>query len=411
MTNWWALLLLETFQNNMQKVLEIENQIELKRILFHADSKKTGPTVVFFAGIHGNEPAGIYALQELANDINKNINKGQCYGILGNIPALEKKQRFLDVDLNRLWTPKQIRQLENGSQLLVDQKQQKELFDLINQILRQSKGPYYFIDLHTTSSESPPFITINDALINRKFSEQFPVATVLGIEEFLSGPLLSYINSLGYVSLGFEAGQHNSHDSIENCKAFISLVIKTAGVVKKNALIFKGAAFNILQNRCKNIDHLFEVMYTEKLNENDHYTMAQGYASFQLVANGEVLGTKNGIEIASPSFGRIFMPLYQKQGSEAFFIIRTIPKLFFWLSVKLRPLKLDGLMPLLPGISWKDKKKDCLMINTKIAFLFPREIFHLFGYRQKQLDDNRILAYNRERIAKTKMYKNENWFK
>ena len=37
---------------------------------------------------------------------------------------------------------------------------------------------------------------------------------VLGIEEYLQGPLLSYINTLGYVSLGFESGQHDNKQAI-----------------------------------------------------------------------------------------------------------------------------------------------------------------------------------------------------
>jgi hypothetical protein len=46
---------------------------------------------------------------------------------------------------------------------------------------------------------SLPFITINDALINLKFSNCSPISIVLEIEEYLEGPILNYLNSLGYV--------------------------------------------------------------------------------------------------------------------------------------------------------------------------------------------------------------------
>ena len=393
----------------MSTVVEIVKSTKLKRVLFHADSKKSGPIVVFFAGIHGNEPAGVKALQTLKKNIQNQIERGQCFAIAGNIPALEKNKRYLEKDLNRLWTSDKIHQLETSVALTIEERQQLEIYKLLKEIINKANSPCYFIDIHTTSSESPPFITINDALINRKFSKLFPVPIVLGIEEFLSGPLLSYINSLGYISLGFEAGQHREHRSIKNSEAFISLVLQKAGLIRTELLGLNYSSETYLKIQCRNLDNFFEIIYTEKLKEGDEFNMQLGYSSFQSVAKGEVLATINGEEIVSPSFGRIFMPLYQKRGEEGFFIIKSIPKFFLWLSLKLRPFNLDRLMPLLPGVSWKDSKKECLIINTRIAFLFPRELFHLFGYRQRQMTKNKIYAYNRERFSKSEMYKREIW--
>jgi hypothetical protein len=75
---------------------------------------------------------------------------------------------------------------------------------------------------------------VNDSLINRKFSTQNPVPMILGIEEYLDGALLSYINDLGYVSFGYEAGQHDDIASLENQIAFIYLSIVFAEVVSKD---------------------------------------------------------------------------------------------------------------------------------------------------------------------------------
>ena len=52
---------------------------------------------------------------------------------------------------------------------------------------------------------------------------------VLGIEEFLNGPLLSYINEMGYVAFGFEGGQHDSPLAYKNHKSFIYLSLLYAG--------------------------------------------------------------------------------------------------------------------------------------------------------------------------------------
>ena len=94
-------------------------------------------------------------------------------------------------------------------------EEREEVYQVIKGIIASNKGPFYFIDLHTTSSETKPFITISDSLNNRKFSKAFSIPTVLGIEEFLDGPLLTYINEFGHIALGFEAGAHYKDTSIE----------------------------------------------------------------------------------------------------------------------------------------------------------------------------------------------------
>ena len=96
-----------------------------------------------------------------------------------------------------------------------DEIELAELFALIQEIIQNQSGPLYFFDLHTTSSQSIPFIPVNDSLINRAFAQQYPLPLILGIEEYIEGPVLSYINELGFVSFGFEGGQHTDPISVK----------------------------------------------------------------------------------------------------------------------------------------------------------------------------------------------------
>src|SRR5690606_7416931 len=118
-------------------------------------------------------------------------------------------ERFESEDLNRLWTRSRMKKLPTnpGSAENKDIAEQVEINKVIQTILTNEEGPFYFFDLHTTSSETLPFLTINDSLLNRAFTTQYPLPIILGIEEYLDGPVLSYINELGYVAFGFEAGQ------------------------------------------------------------------------------------------------------------------------------------------------------------------------------------------------------------
>ena len=397
----------------MQAVVETHKHKEQKpnRIFHHLKGKRPGSTVVFFAGIHGNEFAGVDALNKVLNRVDENDLFGEIYAVYGNIEALKKNKRFLELDLNRMWTTDKLQILESKEQYSQEEQEQIELFEFIKGLFRSIKSPIYFIDLHTTSSKSLPFITINDAIINRKFSQCFPVPIVLGIEEYLEGPLLSYLNKLGYVSLGFEAGQHVDPQAIKSCVAFISLALKHTGHLRNDELGGHGEFEHVLKDASFSTSSIYEVIYKYHIKPKEIFVMKPGYESFQTIEKGAFLATSNGERIYSEHNAKLFMPLYQNSGNDGFFIIRKIPHIFLELSSFLRNIKADTILTLLPGISWYDKKMGVLKADLTITRLMAKSIFHLFGYRNKQLDQRHLLLYNRERVSKKEMYKKENWYK
>ena len=389
----------------------VENKIKLNRIIGEIIGDINAPTIVFFAGIHGNEKAGVFALQNVFKQLKKENVKGSIYGVLGNLEALHTNQRYIDEDLNRLWTQQQIDALKTTKKLNNEQLQQKELFNVLNAIKSKHFGPLYFIDFHTTSSKTLPFITINDALINRKFSKLFPVPIVLGIEEYLNGPLLSYINELGYVSLGFESGQHEDEDAIKNSMAFIHLTLLHTGILKQTNKQQYLKYHQQLQTQSEHVKDIFEVIHLHKIDTNETFNMINGFKSFQNIKKKTLLAQHNKEDVVSKYNARIFMPLYQKQGSEGFFIIRRIHPFFLKLSRLLRRINADNLLIALTGITWFNNQKGVLYVNLKIARFMAKPIFHLLGYRNKQTDATHLKLYNRERVSKTQLYKNELWNK
>lgn len=387
-----------------------ENSISKHRIIGKITGKEKGPTVVFFAGIHGNEKAGVYALQQVFEAIKDEDINGAIYGISGNIKALQLGKRFIDQDLNRVWYKEQLETLKTKPKLNVEEQEQAELFNLIQDILTKESQPFYFIDLHTTSSKTLPFITINDAMINRKFSSLFPVPIVLGIEEYLKGPLLSYINQLGYVSLGFEAGQHDDDEAVQNSISFINLaLIYTKNIDSKLAMNLP-VYYRALQQKSNNLAEIFEVSYLYRIQNGETFEMKPGFKSFQPVKKGDLLAKSQSKEITAKHSGRLFMPLYQKQGKEGYFLIKKIPVFYLKLSKILRRLKVDNLLVLFPGISWETKEKHTLLVNLKIARFMVKPFFHLLGYRSQEYGEYHLKLYNREYAAKTFIYKKEMWY-
>lgn len=388
----------------------LKKSIKLNRIIGKIKGHNSGPTMVFFGGIHGNETAGVFALNHVFSKLDSEHVSGTLYAITGNTEALKQNKRYLNNDLNRLWFTERIKNIQSKTDLNHEEKELLELYTLIHDIIETESGPFYFIDFHTTSSKTIPFITINDALINRKFSTLFPVPIVLGIEEYLEGPLLSYVNQLGYVSLGFESGQHDEKDAVINSQAFIYLALVYAKAMRADTIVGYNIHYRQLQEQSYGINDAFEVTYLHRVKPEDQFKMVDGFRSFEKIKKETVLATDKAGKITSKHNGRIFMPLYQKIGSEGFFVIQPIKPFFLKLSEILRRIKFDNFLVVLPGVSWEDKQKHVLRVNLKTAKFMAKSFFHLLGYRSQKIDATHLRLSNRERASKNDMYKNTDWY-
>jgi succinylglutamate desuccinylase len=399
----------------MATALNPEIMLETKRIIGHIKGDLPGPTLIFFGGIHGNEQSGVTALEHVFKElgIGSFSCMGSAYGIRGNIPALLKGKRFVEKDLNRIWTHSRIKNInkKTKAQLSVEDKELVAIYKLISGILENEKGPFYFIDFHTTSSKTLPFITINDALINRRFAKLFPVPIILGIEEFLEGPLLSYINEKGYVAIGFESGQHTEEISINNSIAFTWLTMAFSGFLNRADVKNFKQYYKQLQKSAQHNSNFYEITYRHHLKDIKDFKMMEGFRSFEEIDEGTPLAIEKDEFIKAEKDAIIFMPLYQEQGEEGFFLIRKTPIWAIALSGFLRRSKFGALLHVLPGVSWANEQKQSLLVNTKVAHFFTKPFFHLLGYRNRALDKTHFAMNNREHTAKNEMYRNTWWYR
>ena len=367
------------------------------RILYSQNNDVNATTLICVGGIHGNEPAGVYGLQKVISEIIvQHLKlKGNFYALFGNIKALKDNVRYKDFDLNRLWTKEDVESLCNDEDEYYEfeeQKEQCELYTTIKDICDTNYGDFIFVDLHTTSSPTVPFITISDSLNNRTLANKFNIPIVLGIEEYLDGPLLSFINEYGHVSIGFEAGQHNDEKSVLYCEAFVWMVLEKTGLISKHDFEY---------NVCKRILNIergfYEIIYRHSLSESNQFKMKPGFQNFNAIMKHQLLAYDGICEVKSPFNGLIFMPLYQKQGEDGFFVVKKLSTFWLVISAMLRKLKLHHILQLLPGITKHPENEYCLIANRRIALFLTTKIFHLFGYRKKIIVDDKIHFIKRDR--------------
>lgn len=376
---------------------------DINRVIYEHYESAEAPCVVVFCGVHGNEQAGLKAVARMKDALRAANLKGSLYILSGNIPAIIRRQRFIDKDLNRVWSRNLFSSPVLGASKVSEYKDRRELLGIISDISKHVKGPLYFIDIHTTSAASIPFITIDDALINRRFTSVFPVPVVLGIEEYLRGALLSFINQLGFVSLGFEAGSHDAEQSVLNAESFLWLVLDVAGVLELPEEV--GVAHRKrLADITRGYQNFYEVTFRYALKPDEDFKMFPGFQNFQSIEEGALLAESEGEALVAPESTIIFMPLYQQQGEDGYFFVRKVPYPLLKLSALFRLMKLDSLLAALPGVEWIDGKKNGLRVDLKVARFMAKSVFHLLGYREVQEDEDHLLVYNRERASKKDRY-------
>lgn len=383
---------------NNKNTETLQEPISVQRTIYSHFHAVNAPTVVFFGGIHGNEPVGIVALKNVVEKLTtKSVKlRGNIYALAGNLNALQKNIRYEKEDLNRMWTREKVSKLvrENNPKN-EDEKEQLALYSEIKNILKKHVNNVIFVDIHTTSSETSPFITISDSLNNRSFVSSYKLPIILGIEEFLEGPLLTYINEFGYTSLGFEAGQHQSEAAVINSEAFIWLTLAKSKIIKETAINLN--TFKKVLENTTTISGFYEIDQVYTIQKDEDFKMLNGFENFEKIPSQKPLAISNSTTIKANKAGVIFMPLYQKQGNEGYFMISKVSLFWLKLSSLVRKLKLYHILHFLIGVKKHPTKKHVLIVNLKSAKYLTNEIFHLFGYRKKINRGNKIYYIKRDR--------------
>ena len=369
-----------------------------------------GPTLIILGGIHGNEPAGVLAANRvrLRMQQRRAALRGEVVLLRGNTRALEQRLRYIDVDLNRQWTAENVRiaELENQSIREVSELlEQRELLTVVREVVSRARGEIYFVDLHTTSAHGQPFATVGDTLRNRRFALTFPLTIVLGLEEQIDGTLLEYVNNLGAITMGVEAGQHEAMTSVDHHEAVIWNAMASTGNFRREDL----PELEQYQSRLKRASggmKVVEVRHRHAIVPEDCFKMEPGFTNFQSVRRGKVLARDRTGEIKASETGLILMPLYQTLGNDGFFLVREVKRFWLKLSALLRKLKVGHYIHLLPGVRRDPINENFLIINTRIARILPLQIFHLLGFRRLRWTDKYLVVSRRayDLVGPTKLF-------
>ena len=312
--------------------------VQMDRIIGRFGDMREGALVIAFAAVHGNEHAGVLALQEVfrllsaAYEDNPGfVFNGTLIGFLGNLQAYRAGLRFLEKDLNREWTPDNIRRILHipADELRAEDLEMAELYDAVHSVIAEIKPEtLVMLDLHTTSADGGVFCIPTDDKTSLRLAKELHAPVILNLFEGIAGTLLRFATDGHFEMAGFpkrsagaafEAGQHDDPLSVSRSVSAVMNCLRAAGCIDPEALISRNDA--VLDQYSARLPKVTRLRHVHHIRPGDAFRMRPGYLNFQPVRKGEHLADDVTGPVLAPDDGLILMPLYQARGSDGFFIV------------------------------------------------------------------------------------------
>jgi succinylglutamate desuccinylase len=306
------------------------------RIIGRYKGPEKGPLLIVLGGMHGNEPAGVKAIDLMSKMLevepitNPHFHfKGTFLGLVGNVQAGARNQRFIEKDLNRIWEVKKVHEVmaKDISELKAEELEMREILEVIhNEINSNDIDKVVVLDLHTTSSFGGIFTIPTRDPESLRIALELHAPVVQDMLDGIHGTTLHYFNTenLGVetVAVTFESGQHEEELSVNRAIAAITNCMRSVGMV--NAEHVENRHDSILIEYSRYLPKVTRMISRYGVDENDKFRMIEGFNNFQQVKKGELLACDKKGKIYASADGLILMPLYQDQGEDGFFLIKKI---------------------------------------------------------------------------------------
>ena len=315
------------------------NSIQLeedRRIIGRFTGDTKGPLLICIGAMHGNEPAGVRALElifkmlEIEPLTNPDFTfNGRFLGIIGNLKAFEKQQRFINQDLNRMFSIENVDRVTNmnAEDLCAEEKELKAFVQLIrDEIADYQPEKVVLLDLHTTTAFGGIFTITTDDDESIRIATELNAPVVSGLLEGIQGTSMHYFNTdnigVPTFAVAFESGQHDEHLSVNRAIAAVINCMRTIESVKAEHVENRHDA--LLIDFSRGLPKIAELITAHKIKPDDNFVMKPGFKNFQKVEKGELLADDINGPICAEASGLLLMPLYQTQGEDGFFLIKEL---------------------------------------------------------------------------------------
>lgn len=261
--------------------------------IIELQGKKPGPTVAIMAGVHGNELAGVYALQQLLPTLS--VAKGTLYVAFANPPAIEANVRMVDKNLNRCF-------YQNNTGSNPEDIRARELMQMLNSCDA-------LLDLHMFyDDEGLPFAICEDNAV--ELASKFDVDIIsTNWAHAEPGASDGYMYANGKVGICVECGPiSKAAEYTDFAKKTIHQFLKYFGMTDEPV------KYSTKPKRIVEAQHAVH-------KSSPAFQLAKGFHNFDKLQAGQVIATEPGKEYtAGPNECIIFPHYTARVGEEAYII-------------------------------------------------------------------------------------------
>jgi hypothetical protein len=350
----------------------------VERELGVKDDGQPGPLVLITAGLHGNEPAGVGAARRVLSELAGRPTAGRVVALAGNLAALARGERHGGQDLNRLWTEPRLTELlaQDAAADTPDEAELRDLHRIIQDERRRAR----------TAGRD---VLLLDLLDSRRLARAIGLPVVLGLEQRIEGPLLTWIVGQGEVGVVIEGGQHVDPRTEDVLADALRTALRYAGVTPPGERGAEEARARIEAIR-GDVPPVLDMVYAHPLEAGDGFVMEPGWSNFRAVRSGQALGLQKGEVVQAPIDGYMLMPLYQGLGTEGFFLCEPVGRVWLGASRLVRRLGLEFVLRLLPGVRAVRPAGSGVLCSAGVSRRTEWWLA-LFGYRTPRPDGGQVL--------------------
>jgi len=259
------------------------------------EGAKPGPTLAIFAGVHGNETAGVLALQELISNLK--ISRGTLFLAFANPPAIKANVRMISKNMNRCF-------MKNNDGTTFEDERARELMSILD-------GCDALLDLHMFYDDNgSPFVICED--------NAFDVAKIFDVDIISTNwTKVEPGGTDGYMFLNNKIGICVECGPISKANEYKAFATKTIYQFLK--------FYNMTKEEVVYSDKPKRIVKANKAihKSSDKFTLVDGYRNFDPLKAGQLIASDETQTYIAKTGECIIFPHYAARVGEEAYIIGT----------------------------------------------------------------------------------------
>lgn len=271
--------------------------------------KENGPVVTICGCIHGDEKIGLSILNWLIDTIHTQKLKGELRLIFGNPEAYDNNTRFIDTDLNRLFTPQSLDHIHKKNETQRNNEEKRAAY--ISQFFEDTD---YLLDIHATGKPTKyPFAFCASSDAHLEIARVFNVDYII-VEEINTnmsdGPTDTYVDSKGGLGITIEAGWLGDKNLEHNLQNDVMAYLNEIGIYPYDMPTHQKAPKTLS-------------IFHEIIAHSDNFEFLSSFENFHMFQRDDIIAHDKDISVKAPQDCFLIFPKRViKAGKEAGYLAR-----------------------------------------------------------------------------------------